>query len=210
MRCFSGMSRLVLGLLLFSCVSISSANEQTILIIGDSLSAGYGIDIEQGWVKLLQRRLIEEKYLYSVINDSISGDTTSNGLARLIKALVKYHPEIVIIELGGNDGLRGITLASMRENLAKMIKLSQKAKAKVLLVGVPLPPNYGPAYIKQFQAVYTELAKTSHIPLANNFLDKVGGVSDLMQADGIHPNAKAQPQLLTNVWGSLAPLLKKN
>ena len=190
-------------------MSVTQASQQSLLIIGDSLSAGYGIDPKLGWVNLLQQRLRAEKYSYTVINDSISGDTTSNGLTRLRRGLKKYRPKIVIIELGGNDGLRGISLGSMKKNLAEMIELVLSSGARVLLVAVPLPPNYGNAYIKKFESVYLSLASQYGICLVSEFLQGVGALPEMMQSDGIHPKQKAQVILLSNLWPSLEAVLKK-
>jgi acyl-CoA thioesterase I len=183
------------------------AQKNTILIIGDSLSAGYGINLKQGWVYLLQKRLDKNNYPYRIINSSISGDTSSNGLIRLPKTLIKYKPQIVIIELGGNDGLRGISAKTMQSNLNQLVNKALDAKAKVLLIGVRLPPNYGATFIKQFATVYKDVAKTHQVLLVPQFLKNVGTNLQLMQKDGIHPNAKAQQQLLDNVWPQLQKLL---
>jgi acyl-CoA thioesterase-1 len=179
----------------------------TILVIGDSLSAAYGLEIQAGWVVLLQQRLKAEGYSHQVVNASISGDTTASGLARLPQALNKHRPEIVIIELGGNDGLRGLPLAQMKHNIAAMITKARAQGAKVLLVGVLLPPNYGRAYVEKFRAVFRELAERYDVPLAPFILEGVATRTDLMQSDGIHPTARAQPIMLDNVWPYLAPLI---
>ena len=170
------------------------------------MSAGYGIPIEKGWVALLEKRLAAKGYNYRVINDSISGDTTSNGLRRIAAALKKYKPNLVIIELGGNDGLRGIKPTIMRRNLQKMVRLAKQKDASVILLAVPLPPNYGRAYIDRFLKVYSQVAKEENVAIVPNFLKNVGGISSLMQQDGVHPNAKAQKRLLNNAW----PVIKQN
>lgn len=182
----------------------------TILVIGDSLSAAHGIQVQAGWVALLQQRLKAQGYSHQVVNASISGDTTANGLARLPQALSKYRPEIVIIELGGNDGLRGLPLAQMQHNIAAMITKARTRGAKVLLVGVFLPPNYGRAYVEKFRAVYRELAAQHDAPLVPFLLEGIATRSDLMQSDGIHPTAQAQPIMVDNVWPYLAPLLSES
>lgn len=181
---------------------------KTIVVLGDSLSAGYGIDIQQGWVALLQNRLQHSGYSYQVANASISGDTTSEGLARLPGAIQRYNPQIVIVELGGNDALRGIQLQTTHNNLGQIILLAQKARAKVLLLGIRLPPNYGPVYTQQFQAIYVQLAKKYHIAVVPLFLNGVDANPQLMQDDGIHPRAAGQPIMLNNVWGKLKQMLK--
>lgn len=178
-----------------------------ILVLGDSLSAGYGIDPEQGWVTLLQERLRRTGYSYQVINASVNGDTTRGGLSRLPAALARARPSIVIVELGGNDGLRGLSIADMRRNLSTIITQSRASGARVLLAGVRLPPNYGEAYVKKFHEVYRDLARTHRVPLAPFLLDGVGGRQELMQPDGIHPRVEAQVRLLDNIWPHLQPLL---
>ena len=178
-----------------------------ILVLGDSLSSAYGLDVDNGWVNLLAKRLEENRSGYRVVNASISGDTTNSGATRLPRALARYRPDIVVVELGGNDGLRGLPLSVTRANLERIINDSQAAGARVLLLGMRLPPNYGPAYTNAFHAIYEELAdqyQTSRVPF---LLDGIGGVEGMMQADGIHPRAEAQPLLLENVWPRLKPLL---
>lgn len=177
--------------------------------MGDSLSAAYGIETEQGWVALLARRLEAEGYTYRVVNASVSGDTTAQGLTRLPLALTQHHPAIVILELGANDGLRGLSLAAMRENLARMITLSKKAGAEVLLVGIYLPPNYGPEYTQKFVMVYPRLAREYRLPLVPFLLAGVAEHRDWMQSDGLHPIAAAEPRVLDNVWVELKPLLRR-
>lgn len=185
----------------------SIAQAQSILIVGDSISAGFGINPEEGWVALLEEKLQTENSPYSIINASISGDTTTNGLARLPSLLEKHQPEITIIELGGNDGLRATPPARISENLAKMIELSKAANSKVLLVGIQLPPNYGDAYLARFLAIYPELAKQHQVAVLPSIVEKVGGNAELMQSDGIHPNSEGQPFMLEAVWEQLEPLL---
>ena len=167
-----------------------------ILIVGDSLSAAYGIPVEKGWVALLQERLDTRGYRYQIINASISGDTTANARARLTRALASHEPAVVLLALGGNDGLRGLSLAAMKSNLDTMISSVQEACAQVLLIGVQLPPNYGPRYTEKFQAIYHELARERDLTLLPSLVDGIGTEQNLMQADGIHPNATAQPLIV--------------
>lgn len=183
------------------------AQRPVILVLGDSLSAGSGIDVEHGWVRLLQERLDREGYRYRVVNASVSGDTTAGARTRLPRALRAHRPAIVIVELGGNDGLRGLPLDDTRRNLGAVIEAAKKSGASVLLLGMRLPPNYGRAYTEGFHAIYGELAARQRIPLVPFFLDGVAGNPELMQADGVHPRTAAQPRLLANVWPTLKPLL---
>ena len=179
----------------------------TIVVIGDSLSAAYGIARDDGWVALLEQRLATTAANYRVINASITGDTTHGGLSRLPALLQRTQAAIVIIELGGNDGLRGLSLARTQTNLRTMIHASRAAGAQVLLLGMRLPANYGPIYGEQFAALYRALADTEQVALVDFFLTGVAETLDLMQADGIHPGAAAQPRMLENVWQALQPLL---
>jgi len=204
----------LLVLLMFVAAS-ASANGATpsetpvILVFGDSISAGYGLArVEQGWAALLQTRLKEQEYGYQVVNASVSGETTAGGLARLPRALMLHQPKIVILELGGNDGLRALPIAQMRANLVRMIDLSVAAGAKVLLLGMRMPPNYGPDYTEQFRLCYVEVARDEKLPLVPFLLNDVALFPTLMQADGVHPNELGQPKLLANVWPSLKPLLR--
>ncbi|MBB6341683.1 acyl-CoA thioesterase-1 [Pseudomonas fluvialis] len=174
------------------------------LVVGDSISAAFGLDTAQGWVALLQKRLDKQGRSIQIVNASISGDTSAGGLARLPALLAEHRPALVLIELGGNDGLRGTPLAQLQQNLAGMISASQASGAQVMLLGMRLPPNYGKRYTEGFAGVYEQLAATHQVPLLPFFLDGVGGVPGLMQADGIHPTADAQPRLLDNLW----PLLE--
>lgn len=183
--------------------------QKTLLIFGDSLSAAYGIAPNEGWVYLLEQRLVKKDYIYQVINASISGDTTSGGLSRLSKTLQQHKPEIVVLELGANDGLRGLNLKTMRQNLATMIEKSQQAKAKVLLLGMKIPANYGKTYTDSFHQIYLDLAAFYKIPMVPFFLEGVALNTALIQDDGLHPNAKAQERLLENVWETLKKLLEK-
>lgn len=184
-----------------------SAMAGTVLVVGDSISAGLGLETSQGWVNLLQNRLKEGGFDAQVVNASISGDTSAGGLARLPALLAEHKPNLVIIELGGNDGLRGQPPAQLQQNLASMVEQSQKTGAKVLLLGMRLPPNYGERYNKAFAAAFSNLAAEKQVPLVPFFLEGVGGVPELMQADGIHPAAGAQSKLLDNAWPSVKPLL---
>lgn len=183
------------------------AAARTLLVVGDSLSAAYGMDVQSGWVALLQKRLTQEKLDYQVVNASISGDTTANGLARLSPLLVEHQPAIVIIELGGNDGLRGLSLAQMKHNITAMVEEAKARHARVLLIGVRLPPNYGNTYSGKFRRVYQEVASAQQVALVPFILDGIATHGVLMQPDGIHANAKGQPRMLENVWPHLRPLL---
>lgn len=183
------------------------AETPAILVLGDSLSAGYGIELDQSWPRLLQNRLDDNGHQYRVVNSSITGDTTQGGLTRLPRLLAKHKPELVIIELGGNDGLRGIGIPVTRQNLSSMIEQSQAIEAKVILTGIRLPPNYGSTYTEGFYAMYTSLQEQYGVPLVPFLMEGIALNPDLMQSDGIHPNAQAQPRLLDNVWPLLAPAL---
>jgi acyl-CoA thioesterase-1 len=203
------------SLLLLLCLWLpatapASDNERApvILVLGDSLSAGHGIDYTRGWVSLLQQRLAAQHFPQRVVNASISGETTAGGVSRLPAALASHRPAIVILELGGNDGLRGLPLARMRTNLAKLIELAKAKGARVLLLGMRLPPNYGPRYTNGFQDIYKQLAEKYHVALVPFLLQGVAEQRELMQADNIHPTAQAQPRLLDNVWPRLLPLLR--
>jgi acyl-CoA thioesterase-1 len=180
-----------------------------VLVVGDSLSAGYGIEVRSGWVALLEQRLAKQGYGYRVVNASVSGETTGGARARLGRALQVHKPAIVVLELGGNDGLRGLPLRQVRDNFEAMIRQARAAGAQVLLIGMRMPVNYGPQYAEQFHALYRELAKQLQVPLVGFFLDGVALDEKLMQEDGIHPNAAAQPRLLDNIWPTLARMLKQ-
>ncbi|MBD8239321.1 arylesterase [Pseudomonas fluorescens] len=179
----------------------------TVLIVGDSISAGFGLDTRKGWVALLEQRLKKEGFDDKVVNASISGDTSAGGLARLPAALAEHKPDVVVIELGGNDGLRGQPPAQLQQNLASMIEKSQDSGAKVLLLGMQIPPNYGKRYVDAFAKVFGDVAEQKKVPLVPFFLEGVGGHPELMQADGLHPAVAAQGKLLENVWPTLKPLL---
>jgi acyl-CoA thioesterase I len=200
---------LVLFVLMAAAVS-AQADAPVILVFGDSISAGYGLArVEQGWVALLQTRLEQQGYGYQVVNASVSGETTAGGLARLPRALHLHRPKLVILELGGNDGLRALPVAPMRANLASMIDLARDAGAKVLLLGMRMPPNYGPDYTEQFRSAYSDLARADKLPWVPFLLTGIALSPTLMQADGVHPNALGQPRLLNNVWPLLTPLLQR-
>nr|MBO2488148.1 arylesterase [Gammaproteobacteria bacterium] len=198
---------LALGLLVHAQ---ASENKPVILIVGDSLSAGYGIDVQATWVALLERRLVQEGYGYRVVNASASGETTGGARARLPRALQIHRPRIVVLELGGNDGLRGLPLGQIKANLDALIEGSKAAGAKVVLVGMRIPPNYGPAYAERFHALYGELAKKHGIAHVDFFLEGVALDETLMQPDGIHPSAAAQGKLLDNVWPALRATLEQD
>jgi len=199
--------------LVFLCLvlvgHVARAGVPTVLVLGDSLSAAHGVRVEQGWVTLLQERLTSAGYGYRVVNASASGETTGGALARLPRALDKHHPAVVIIELGGNDGLRGLPVLDVHSNLKSLVRLSRKSGARVLLIGMRIPPNYGPAYTQAFHDVFGEVAASERVALVPFFLDGIALDDGLMQDDGLHPNADAQPKLLDQVWPRLKPLLKK-
>jgi acyl-CoA thioesterase-1 len=197
--------------LLFICLGLAAApaHGETVLVYGDSLSAAYGMPERRGWVALLEARLQRERPDYSVVNASISGETSAGGLARIGKVLERDGPAIVILELGANDGLHGLPVAAMKKNLSAMIQQSQKAGARVLLVGMRLPPNYGEAYARDFERAFADVAKTHRTALLPFLLEGFGDSFELFQADRIHPTEAAQATVLKNVWGALAPLLRK-
>jgi len=203
------VKRLMILLILVAAGVSAKGQAATILVFGDSISAGFGINPERGWAALLQSKLKSEGYGEQVINASVSGETTEGGLARLPRALALHHPGIVIIELGGNDGLRALPVDQMRANLAQMAALCTAAGARVLLLGMQIPPNYGPEYTQQFRSSYGSVAREKNLPLVPFLLNGVALNPQLMQADGIHPNELGQPKLLDNVWPALKPLLGK-
>jgi acyl-CoA thioesterase-1 len=196
---------LFLFALLLSAPPVLAA--KTILVIGDSLSAGYGIRPEQAWPALLGQRLAEKRLDYSVANLSISGETTAGGRARLGPALQQHKPAIVVIALGANDGLRGLPLKQMRDNLNSMVDSARASGAKIMLAGMRLPPNYGP-YASEFHTSFADIARQKKTVLLDFLLEPVAGRPDLFQADNLHPLAAAQPLILDHVWPALAPLLK--
>lgn len=211
-RQFHSLRRCLCGLLLALpwLPTLHAAPQPTILVFGDSISAAYGIRVEEGWVSLLQKKLASQGYGYRVVNASVSGETTGGGLARLPRALEQHRPAILILELGGNDALRGLPLADVRSNLDGMIRKSQAAGARVVLAGMRMPPNYGPRYSQEFQAIYSDLSREHRVPLIPFVLQDVALDATLMQADGIHPNAQAQPKLLNEIWPRLEPLLEQS
>ncbi len=205
----AGARALATGLLLIGLQGAAAAPARTILVFGDSLSAAYGLAADQGWVAMLQRRLQAQGYGYGIVNASISGETTSGGLQRLPRALRLHRPAIVILELGANDGLRGLPVEPIEDRLTRMIELAEKAGARVLILGIRLPPNYGPRYGDAFAALYPELAQQLHLPLVPFLLQRVALRPELMQADGLHPNAAGEGPVLDTVWPYLEPLLQR-
>ncbi len=191
-----------------ACFAARAAEVPTILVLGDSLSAGYGIGAEQGWVSLLARRLKDQGFPHRVVNASISGDTTAGGLSRLPAALDKHRPGIVLIELGANDGLRGQPVAKMKGNLQKLVALAAAKKAKPVLFEMMIPSNYGAGYTAQFTRAFGEVAQGSKVPLVPFFLLPIAADKQWFLDDEIHPNARAQPALLDAIWPTLKPLLR--
>jgi acyl-CoA thioesterase-1 len=191
---------------------LSPVEPNIVLVLGDSISAGYGIEQELGWVNLLNERLLRQttlsQVLYQAKNLSVSGETTLGGLTRLPQALERYNPDIVIIELGGNDGLRGYPISKIRANLDQLVATSLRADARVLLVGMMLPPNYGKRYADAFYRIFSEIAATHNVPLLPFLLDGIAANTTLMQRDGIHPKAEAQSLILDNIWPSLDEMLR--
>jgi acyl-CoA thioesterase-1 len=206
--CFSIFFCLVLISLSPGLAAQPAASETpVVLVLGDSLSASFGIDQSNGWVSLLEQKLTQNDYHYRVINASISGETTQGGLQRLPKLLTKYHPQLVILELGGNDGLRGLSIDLIKSNLQTMISQTLQSHANLLLVGMRLPPNYGQFYTDSFSQMYVDLARTNKIPVVPFLLADIATRENLMQVDGIHPREEAQSLMLDNVWKHLQPLL---
>ena len=195
--------------ILIALVAITAQAAQNIVIFGDSLSAAYGIQPNKGWVALLESKLKQQNSEYKVINASISGETTSGGLTRFDQMLKTHQPEIVVIELGANDGLRGLSLNEMQSNLNSMIAKAKAKNATVMLLGIKIPPNYGIQYTQKFSAIYATLAQKYNLNLVPFFLDGVAGNPKLVQDDGLHPTAVAQAKLLENIWPKLEELLKK-
>lgn len=198
---------LILALLV--AASACAQTRRPILVFGDSISAGYGINVDAGWVALLQAKLDKRGYGYRVINASVSGETTAGGLERLPRALALHHPDILILELGGNDGLRALPATRMRANLERMVALARAARARVLLLGMRIPPNYGPRYTREFHRAFVDLARQDKLAFVPFLLHAIALRPELMQADGLHPNRLGQPLLLANVWPALRPLLRK-
>jgi len=181
---------------------------RNLVVLGDSLSAGYGIRVEEGWVALLQQRLDSQGYGYRVVNASVSGETTAGALARLPRVLAVHHPEIVVIALGSNDGLRGLPVAGLRANLERLVAMAQQAGARVLLLGMRVPSNYGPEYTERFHASYAQAAAARHVARVPFLLERVALEDRYFQPDRLHPTASAQPLLLETVWPALEPLLR--
>jgi acyl-CoA thioesterase-1 len=194
---------------MFCWFALSARAEPSLLVFGDSLSAGYGLPQQQGWVSLLADRLRSEKLGYRVVNASLSGETTLGGANRIEAALVQHRPLVVIVELGGNDGLRGLSLESTRMNLEAMAKAIRRSGAQPLLVGMQLPPNYGTAYTRKFQGIFEQVAHQFGVPLVPFMLAGFAEKREYFQSDGIHPTAQAQPMILDNIWPVLRPLLVK-
>lgn len=189
-------------------VAATAAPQSTLLVFGDSLSAGYGLAQDTGWVSLLQQRFKKNKQNYRVVNASISGETSAGGRVRLAAALKQHQPSILVLQLGANDGLRGLPVAEFRANMDAMIKAALGTRAKVLLIGIRLPTNYGKNYREKFKAAYDDLARHNRISLVESLLETIEEQRELFQSDGIHPNQQAQAKLLDNVWPDLAPLLR--
>ena len=185
------------------------ARAPIILIVGDSLSAGYGVSVDATWVALLQKRLTQEGYGHRVVNASVSGETTGGARTRLARALELHKPSVVVVELGGNDGLRGLPLKQVRENFTAMLAQIRAAGAQAVLIAMRIPSNYGPAYAEKFHSMYAELGKAYEVVVIDGFMDAVALNDELMQSDGIHPNAQAQPVLLDVIWPALSRQLKK-
>ena len=203
--------RFALCTLLLALIPLAHGQDKApvLLVVGDSVSAGYGLSGGQGWVELLVKKLAADGYKYRVVNASISGDTTAGGRVRLPALLAQHKPAVVIVELGGNDALRGGKLATTRENLDAMVAVSQAAGARVLVVGMEIPPNYGPAYAREFKEVFSGVSSARKVPLVASLFAGFGEDLSYFQADRIHPTAQAQARLLDNVWPKLQPLLRK-
>jgi acyl-CoA thioesterase-1 len=200
MAVLSGMRNLLTFLMLFAATAAQAATAPTVLVFGDSLSAGYGIDVDQSWPALLQSRLESQGYEHRVINASISGETTEGGVTRIARALENFGPELVILELGGNDGLRGFPPDRMKANLQTIIETTKASGAAVIMLGIRIPTNYGPRYTGAFENVYRELADQLSVLWIEFFMEGIALNEELMQEDGIHPNASAQSILLDNAW----------
>jgi len=185
-----------------------AVSAKSIVVLGDSISAGYGMDASQGWVNLLQQKFNREQKAHVISNESISGDTTAGGLARIDQALARHKPDIMLLELGANDGLRGLSPVEMKNNLIEMVRRSEKAGAKVMLLGMKIPPNYGKRYIDMFYNIYPQIAEELKVPLVPFILEDVAAKPEFMQIDGLHPNALAQPIIAEKIATYLQPLLK--
>lgn len=202
------MSRFLVAVIMLLMPMTAMAKSPVIIVLGDSISAGYGIEVDQGWVALLQDRLAQSHSNYSIRNESISGDTSAGGLARIDRILAEHKPAVVLIELGANDGLRGLSPALMKSNLAEITHRARQAGATVMLLGMKIPPNYGKRYVDLFYNIYPQLAKELNVPLVPFILEDVALNKALMQADGLHANAKAQPFIAKKIASYLFPLLK--
>jgi acyl-CoA thioesterase-1 len=202
------MRKTLFPLLILLCGAAHAADEPTVLIFGDSLSAGFGIDVDQSWAALLQDRLESQGYEHRVINASISGETTEGGVARISKALERFEPRLIILELGGNDGLRGFPADRLRSNLEEIVVTSKKSGAAVVLLGIRIPLNYGARYTEAFESTFRDVAAEHDIPWIEFFMEGIALNEELMQDDGIHPNAEAQPLLLENAWPIIAASLE--
>jgi acyl-CoA thioesterase-1 len=187
----------------------TSRTQELVIILGDSLSAAYGLPEDAGWASLLQARLDENQYPLRIVNASITGETSSGGASRIDALLAQHRPRYVILELGGNDGLRGLSLVSMRQNLERVVQRSQTESAYVILLGMQIPPNYGRKYTTQFQEVYSQIAEQNDLAFVPFLLDGIAQDPQLMQADGIHPGAAAQEAMLDHVWSAFRPLIDK-
>jgi acyl-CoA thioesterase-1 len=197
-------------LILLMSAGAKSAEPPTVLIFGDSLSAGYGIDVDQSWGALLQSRLIDQGYEHRVINASISGETTEGGATRIESALADFSPDLIILELGGNDGLRGFPAARMQANLEKIVTRAKASGAEVVLLGIRIPTNYGPRYSTEFENVFRQVSKDFGVQWIEFFMDGIAFDDNLLQDDRIHPNALAQPILLDNAWPVISSTLSNN
>jgi acyl-CoA thioesterase I len=200
---------LSVSVILLTLVASPAFAKQKILVFGDSLSAGYGLKEQEGWVSLLQEKLNAHHYAFSVTNASISGETTAGGADKIQKTIQIHQPDIIIIELGGNDGLQGLNIESMYKNLTKILNTAHESKIKTLLVGMKIPPNYGIKYTKEFSNSFKRLAEEYQTAFVPFLLEGIGGNPLLMQTDGIHANAKAQPMILENIWPTLSSMLKE-
>ena len=199
----------ILFALLLLQAATAMAQQRNLLVYGDSLSAAYGMSEEQGWVNLLAERVGQDFPAYQVINGSVSGETTTGGLERLPAMLEQYRPDVIVLELGGNDGLRGIPIDAIRRNLVEMIRLIEAGGGRVLLAGIQIPPNYGPRYATPFSENYFSLAEEHELPLIPFLIEGIPENPELMQNDGIHPVAEAQSIILDNVWIFLEPMLRE-
>jgi len=199
--------RLFFALFTALAASVCAAAAPVVLVLGDSISAGYGLPANTGWTTLLQQRLVAEHYPHRVVNASISGDTTAGGRARLDALLAKHHPAVTVIELGGNDGLRGGSLDALQANLVAMTAAAQKSGSRVLIVGLRLPPNYGPTYVRRFETIYADVARERKTALVPFLFEGFAEDNAMFQSDRIHPVSAAQARLLDNVWRELKPLL---